>query len=108
MTPPDPDNCTEKEHEALLRFFRVLVEHAGAADWNEDGFVYAFTKSDYQATEWRFGGLLGFGGKFWRNAGKYYVTCYREDENKKTLAVIKRANEILAPYKAIDPRAVIA
>jgi hypothetical protein len=51
--------------------------------------------------EWRFQGLLGFGGKFWNEYSygekrpKWRVSCYTEDENPKTDKIIKETNEKL-------------
>lgn len=76
----------------------ILVEHAGALKNQDDRstFVRAFLAEEHEATEWRFGGTLGFGGKFWRNDGRLYVACYREDETPKRLAVIETVNAQLA------------
>ncbi len=47
--------------------------------------------------EFRFQGVLGFGGKVWFNNGSsVYVTCYPEDETRERRAVIKRANAELS------------
>ena len=74
----------------------VLVEFCGARDDNidRDSFIHCATDGNW--TEWRFQGSLGFGGKVWNNAGKFYVTCYREDETPKRTAAIEAANEALA------------
>jgi hypothetical protein len=77
--------------------YRVIVEECGADEeqrvsfgfdryWNEDGWK-----------EWRFCGLLGFGGKVYRtNRGDVYVACYREDRTPDRDAMVARANERLA------------
>lgn len=74
----------------------VLVEFCGATSdrLERDSFVYAAT--DGKWTEWRFQGFLGFGGKVWNNAGRFYVTCYREDETEKRRKSVEDANEALA------------
>ena len=62
----------------LTTIYKILVEEVGADPRDADSFVRHFTSPT--AIEWRFCGTLGFGGKFYRNAGRYYVQCYREDE----------------------------
>jgi hypothetical protein len=62
----------------------------------EGGFVRALLKEDDPVTEWRVGGKLGFGGKFWRYDGKVFVTCYPEDRTPERDAIIKQTNEELA------------
>jgi len=56
--------------------YDLLVQHAGASEEGRESFVSAETSQ--HCTEYRFGGSLGFGGKFWRNAGAWYVTAYPE------------------------------
>ena len=46
-------------------------------------------------TEWRFGGPLGFGGKVWFNAGRWYVSCYPEDRKAKQERIIEKTNAAL-------------
>lgn len=104
---------TYTHDEALRPFFGkaydILVEHAGARPDPKAGpsqyttggtpredFILAFTQREYPATEYRFQGALGFGGKFWRNEGRYYVTCFREDETVAIREAIKRTNAALA------------
>lgn len=78
--------------------YTILVHHAGAYDHPRarDGFVYHVTDG---CMEYRFQGLLGFGGKF-RNNGNHenvpHVDCYSEDLNVKRNAVILATNAMLA------------
>lgn len=68
-----------------------------------DGFV------DYMATpvehghEWRFGGVLGFGGKLHLSRRGLYVTAYPEDltpENRKLIdAINDRLRESVRPLE---------
>ena len=85
------------------RIYDILCEHAGArdGDWQREGFVRLFAESA-ETTEWRFQGLLAFGGKFWRNDGRYYVTCYPEDETAARRDIVEKVNELLKelPYSA--------
>ena len=83
--------------------FDILVKECGAFDDDRLGFVYNQTAEP--VSEWRFCGKLGFGGKFWRNNGKWYVNCYREDETPKRMKMIEAANkrlELLANEERIQ------
>ncbi len=63
--------------EQASAVFDVLVEAAGASEWQRDEFV--FTQTHGRCDEFRFIGNLGFGGKFWRSNNRWYVTAYPED-----------------------------
>lgn len=76
----------------------LLVEKAGASKdpYQKESFVSAYTQIEHSASEWRFGGLFGFGGKFWRNAGTlpcpFYVALYREDRTPQREALLHEVN----------------
>lgn len=72
----------------------ILVQECGALEKQRDHFVYCQTTEE--VIEWRFCGNLGFGGKFWRNSGRLYVNCYREDETPEIQKMIEAANKRLA------------
>lgn len=78
-------------HQAI---YDVLVEECGAPD--RPHLRASFADAFPACREWRFSGALGFGGKVWAHPGSLYVTCYREDETPKRLAMMKRANDRLA------------
>jgi hypothetical protein len=87
--------------------YDLLVRHLNAVNdaGEKKAFVDAYCQREHRATEWRFGGSLGFGGKFWRNAGRFYVSCYPEDATKtrkkniaKVDAALKTLAETLQPY----------
>lgn len=82
----------------------ILVEHAGASKDPDarTSFVHAYTERKFPASEWRFGGHLGFGGKFWRN-GRYYISCYPEDRTKKREAIIEKVNALLTELPYFHP-----
>jgi hypothetical protein len=87
--------------EVFNQAWDILTMHAGALD-DEDvrtDFVTSFLRNR-RLTEWRFGGTLGMGGKFWRYDGRYYVTCYPEDRTGSRIDTIDRVNHLLAtlPY----------
>jgi len=85
--------------ELYERCWDILVEHAGATSnpREKDYFVYlAYTDNKYdKLREYRFQGNLGFGGKFYRNDGKLYVTCYAEDLNPNRIEIINKVNKLL-------------
>ena len=84
----------EKQANAI---YDVLVQECGAFEDERQRFVYHQTHDpEEQLREWRFCGKLGFGGKFWRNAGRLYVNCYNKDMTKKRQKMIDRADERLA------------
>lgn len=80
------------------RAYDLLVEHAGATIGGDPRltFVHYFSREDRLGTEFRFCGKLGMGGKFWRNDGRFYVACYKEDETPERLAIIEKTNQALA------------
>lgn len=84
------------------RAYAILVEHAGAPDGPHDreSFVINFTRREYPTTEYRCCGAFGFGGKFWRNDGRFYVTCYPEDRSARINRSIDHVNELLAALLA--------
>jgi hypothetical protein len=78
--------------EQAKAVYAILVETCGAKENDPMGFVAHFTSRE-PATEWRFQGSLGFGGKF-RYPGMT-VDCYSEDETPERLEAIQAANERL-------------
>lgn len=86
--------------EWARRVFQILVEEVGAYN-NEAGdqladFIY---HQEDECTEYRFGGMLGFGGKFWSDR-VWRVTCYPEDRTPEREAAMARANVRLAALHA--------
>jgi hypothetical protein len=79
--------------------FDVLVEHAGASDGWRDDFVERQVAGS--TDEYRFQGLLGFGGKFWNCNGRWYVSAYPEDVKRRPemRQAIDATNEALAALK---------
>jgi hypothetical protein len=94
----DPKFTYNNTYRAFYeKVYDILIEHLGAQahPFDKENFVSAFTQKEHTAIEWRFSGLLGFGGKFWRNGG-FYVNCYPEDKTKKRQALIEKANALIA------------
>lgn len=86
------------------QIYKILVELAGATTGQtRDMFITWFVEeSNFECSrEFRFQGSLGFGGKFWRN-GKFYVTCYSEDETPDRLMTIERTNGALSALSIIE------
>lgn len=80
-------------YDTLVRLCEADDDSLNRSSWD------AWWGSDNRlATEYRFIGALGFGGKFWRANGAWYVSCYREDETpmrKLRIAETNRALEVL-------------
>lgn len=80
--------------EQANAIYDVLVAEVSAPEGQRDMFVYHQTAG--RCDEYRFGGTLGFGGKFWRTNGKWYVTCYPEDRTLERDRWIELTNARLA------------
>ena len=74
--------------------FTLLVVEAGANERFRDDFVQ-YLASDTSSHEYRFMGDLGFGGKLYQQHGRYWISCYREDETPRRLEIIAKVNAIL-------------
>lgn len=86
-----PEN-TKPENPPADAIYDILVEHAGASpDFNHRFDFARAMKSG--AREYRFGGCLGFGGKYRPETNT--VDCYSEDETAERRAVIQATNEAL-------------
>jgi len=96
------------DQELYERCWDILVEHAGASKDPEDkaAFVYYMTLQERPAHEYRFCGVLGFGGKLRRNDGRIYVDCYPEDGTPARREIINRVNQLLGeitPKEYVGP-----
>jgi hypothetical protein len=80
--------------EMADKVYDILVDVCGAGEYMRDSFVAMQTSE--MIYEWRFGGDLGFGGKFWNVNDKLYVNCYPEDNNPERQKMIDEANEKLS------------
>lgn len=82
------------------RIYDVLVARCGApTDLSSRTEWAAWWPQRDNLREFRFIGLLGFGGKFWSSGAAWYVNCYREHETPERLAMIAAANERLAELR---------
>lgn len=68
----------------------VRLAYARASDL--ESFVMAHVEG---CREYRFQGVLGFGGKFWNDGGPWRVDCYPEDETRERLEAIAGTNQAL-------------
>lgn len=94
------DNYYRRRHNRIMTaeqahaVWDVLVADCGASprDYERESFVAAATRDKYPTTEYRFCGLLGFGGKFWNIDDKWYVSCYQEHADVETRRIMAKAN----------------
>ena len=83
--------------ERANKIYDILVNIGGANETMRDQFIFSHCKDMYICQEWRFMGKLGYGGKY---RGQYNtVDCYREDETKEQLKLIKKINKELEKIK---------
>lgn len=89
------------EPELYGRVWDILALYAGASVdvRDRDRFIQCMSqrtkRGGYEVQEYRFGGGLGFGGKLWRYDGRFYITCYPEDETPDLRRIIDKTNEAL-------------
>lgn len=89
------------EPELYGRVWDILCLYAAAnVDVRErDRFIQAMSmrtkNGGYEVDEYRFCGGLGFGGKLWRYDGRFYITCYPEDETPDLRRIIDQTNQAL-------------
>jgi len=83
----------DKDDEFYHKVYDILVILGGAAEDLRDSFIFNFTKDNHKSDEWRFQGLLGFGGKY--RGERNLVDCYKEDENPKRIKLIIKMNKAL-------------
>lgn len=84
----------ELSPELANRVYDILVKVCGASEMMREAFV--LTETTEHCHEWRFGGKIGFGGKFWNTNGRLYVNCYNEDETRERKRIVGEANKLLA------------
>lgn len=71
----------------------VLVEAAGAREAERDQFVHHAARTRPGDLEYRFCGVLGFGGKVRSQSdGTWSVDCYPEDSTPERRAVVEAVN----------------
>lgn len=87
------------------QIWTILVDEAGSREYDRSSFVYQQGRG---CTEYRIGGPLGFGGKFWNYAGRWYVNTYPEtlERDPHLATIIECTNRRLESLRAglIDNR----
>lgn len=79
--------------------YDVLTGLLGAPERERASFICWW--GDIQGKEYRFCGLLGFGGKFWRTNDAWYVNCYHENESPERIALIEEANTAIRKLREL-------
>ncbi len=83
----------EQDRPFYEAVYSALVEIGGANESERVGFVDYFTSPhEHSDLEWRFRGLLGFGGKFYRGWEQFYVAYYPEDHTPARDEIEDRLN----------------
>lgn len=85
---------TREQAEAV---YDILRDECRAGGRGRESFVIYQTLSF--CPEYRFMGALGFGGKFYRCNGRWYVCCYSEDVTPALSQMMEKANARLAALK---------
>lgn len=67
--------------QAANEIWDLLVEMGGASRHPDSRRDFVYLQTTEVISEYRFQGLFGFGGKFWRNNGRWYVNHYPEDDS---------------------------
>ena len=82
------------ERDFYAKCWDILVKPVGAQDrdWDKAVFVNSLMRG---TQEYRFGGSLGFGGKFYKDTWRVYVSCYPEDRTPERDQVVKEVNKLL-------------
>jgi hypothetical protein len=91
------NGCLDLDRKIASQIFDLLVTQVAANEDDREAFLYAQAQG---CVEWRFCGSLGFGGKFWNNGQRWYITCYQEDETSERRRVIMETNAALVALKA--------
>lgn len=75
--------------------YTILVRYAEAHESQRVDFIHAFMNDQRPPTEWRFGGNLGFGGKFYDVHHRQYVANYPEDRTTERDRIIDKVNQLI-------------
>lgn len=93
---------TEKDFQGDLYDLLVLHGEASTDVHRRAQFISYLQEGGSNPKEYRFGGVLGFGGKLWLNRYHdrcpYYVSCYPEDRGKVGHHVTALNEKIQALY----------
>jgi hypothetical protein len=88
------------KHEAAL-IYEILIVQAGARDTADEryAFIQSVALNPKPATECRFSGRLGSGGKFRNNGNNNntpHVDCYPEHLTQERQIMIEQCNRVIA------------
>lgn len=79
--------------EEAAAIYELLVEFAGAPSHADERSSFIRHATADRSVEWRFQGVLGFGGKLYFDGWDLpRVGCYREDETPSRRAVVDDLN----------------
>lgn len=79
--------------EKFNSIYNILVKLGGASEMMREAFIHA---QIHDCREWRFGGKLGHGGKYWNYENQ--VNCYSEDLTKERQLIIDNINSELKQF----------
>ncbi len=79
--------------EHYNKVYDLLVSIGGAPERDRDGFILCHIDTEHPCREYRFQGVLGFGGKYWKLDNR--VNCYPEDESPTRREIMDRLNAAL-------------
>ena len=81
--------------EKANKIYDLLIEIGGANPRDSDraDFIHTHCESDYDCSEYRFQGHLGFGGKYW--SGSNRVSFYSEDVTADRIEIKEKLNKAL-------------
>lgn len=86
---------TRLSGEVASKIFDILKE-AGVAEGDRADFIITQMRG---CVEYRFGGKLGYGGKFWNYHDSWYVNYYQEDKTRDRDSIVKTVNKKLVKLK---------
>ncbi len=86
--------------EAAHDVWNLLVDLGGAYDGERNETHFVQCQTDEFIREWRFQGIFGFGGKFYRDSDRWCVGNYSEDDSPETDCVRDEINGRLAELYA--------
>ena len=81
------------DHRFYDSVWDLLVKEVGAQILDRGYFIYDFCQVENPSIEYRFGGIFGMGGKFWRNSDKFYISCYKKSETPEIIEKINLVNK---------------
>lgn len=85
-------------HDIWNEIYDLLVQRGGASEIMREAFVHShIMERNRKPTEWKIGGKLGNGGKFYHDHKSFNVDMYQEDETPERLELKYQLNSLLKP-----------